>query len=392
MEEAYAEDYTMRLPIFISSKDDAVQPVYPQLERAIEKTSMVVDRHSMDISGKEYCNWIDDTWLVMGEAQFLKGEVIQAKQIFDFTKRKYPDPETKQISYMYLGRIYMENEQYERAGDQFRKVSLEDGLPENKLGEFYAVKTDFYLRQNRLDDAIEQLEQSIAYTKNRQTKTRRIFLLAQLYKENGEGGTSSDLYAEVIKRSPDYEMAFYAKINRALAYDVTGGNSQEIKDILFKMIKDEKNAEYLDQIYYALAELELKEGNEEKGIEYLHLATEKSVTNGNAKGLAYYRLAEIYFSKPAYAIAQTYYDSTVAFLSTEHPDYDVILKRANSLTQMMRDIAIVQTEDSLQEFALLSEEEQDRLIETRIDDYIQDEKDAERQKELAELQNQNAKF
>jgi len=392
MKEAYAEDYTQQIPIFIYSKDEVVQPVYPQLERAIEKTSMVVDRHSMDISGKEYCNWIDDTWLVMAEAQFLKGEYIQAKQIFDFTKRKYPEPSTKQISYLYLGRIYMEQEEYQRAGDQFRKLSLADGFPEKMLDELYAVKTDFYLRQNRLDDAIQQLEQSIAYTKKRQVKTRRMFLLAQLYKEMGEGATSSDLYAQVIKRNPDYEMAFYAKINRALAYDVTGGNSQEIKDILFKMIKDAKNAEFLDQIYYALAELELKEGNEEQGIEYLHLATEKSVKNGNAKGLAYYRLAEIFFAKPAYAVAQTYYDSTVAFLSTEHPEYSTILARANSLTQMMRDMNIVQTEDSLQAFALLSEEEQEKQIEMRIEGYIQAEKDAERQKELAELQNQNAKF
>ena len=392
MEEAYTEDYTQRLPVFISTIDEVVQPVYPQLERAITKTSMVVDRHSMDISGKEYCNWIDDAWLVMGEAQFLKGEYVQAKQIFDFTKRKYPDPKTKQISYLYLGKIYMEQEEYQRAGDQFRKLSLADGFPEKMLGELYAVKTDFYLRQNRLDDAIQQLEQSIAYSKKRQVKTRRMFLLAQLYKEIGEGSTSSDLYAQVIKRNPDYVMAFYAKINRALAYDVTGGNSQEIKDILFKMIKDAKNAEFLDQIYYALAELELKEGNEEQGIEYLHLATEKSVLNGNAKGLAYYRLAEIYFAKPAYAVAQTYYDSTVAFLSTEHPDYDLILARANSLTQMMRDITIVETEDSLQAFALLSEEDQERQIEMRIEDFIQAEKDAERQKELAELQNQNAKF
>ena len=139
MKEAYAEDYTQQIPIFIYSKDEVVQPVYPQLERAIEKTSMVVDRHSMDISGKEYCNWIDDTWLVMAEAQFLKGEYIQAKQIFDFTKRKYPEPSTKQISYLYLGRIYMEQEEYQRAGDQFRKLSLADGFPEKMLDELITI-------------------------------------------------------------------------------------------------------------------------------------------------------------------------------------------------------------------------------------------------------------
>jgi tetratricopeptide (TPR) repeat protein len=286
----------------------------------------------------------------------------------------------------------MEQEQYERASDQFRKVSVAEGFPEKMLGEYHAVRTDFYLRQDRLEDAIEELEKSINYTRKRQVKTRRMFLLAQLYDEQGDGPRSTRLFAEVIARNPDYEMAFYAKINRALAYDVTAGKSDDIKEILFDMIKDEKNAEFLDQIYYALAEIELKEGHEEQGIAYLKLATQKSVRNGNAKGLAYYRLAEIYFGKPVYDVAQTYYDSTVAFLSTEHPDYDMVLARANSLTQMMRDINIVKEQDSLQAFAKLPKKEQEQIIEMKIQDVIQAEKDAEREKELEELRGQQAKF
>ena len=392
MTEAYQEDYAAQLPIFISEKDEIAQGAYPQLDRAIQKTSMVVERHSMDISGKENCKWIDDTWLVMGEAQFLKREYTLAKQIFDFTKRKYPDREIRQQSYMWLGRIYMEQEQYERAGDQFRKVSLEDGMPEKQMGLFHAVKAENYLRQDRVEKAIEELERSIFYTRNRDEKTRRMFILAQLYDRMGDGLKSSDLFAEVIRRNPEYEMTFYAKINRALAYDVNSGNTDEIKDILFKMIKDEKNKEFLDQVYYALAELELKEGNEDQGIDYLHLATRKSVRNGNAKGLAYYRLAEIFFSKPKYEVAQTYYDSTVAFLSTEHPDYEMILARANSLTQMMRDIEIVNTEDSLQAFAQLSEKEQEALIDQRIEQVIKREDDEKRKLQLEEMQSQQSKF
>ena len=104
MKSAHQEDYSAQLPIFISKIDEVAQGSYPNLDRAIEKTSMVVDRHSMDISGEERCKWIDDTWMVMGEAQFLKREYTQAKQIFDFTKRKYDDPSIRQRSYLWLGR------------------------------------------------------------------------------------------------------------------------------------------------------------------------------------------------------------------------------------------------------------------------------------------------
>lgn len=390
MKTSYQEDYTNLLPIFIYMKDEVVQPVYPQLDRAVEKTSLVVDRHSMDISGKEYCKWIDDTWIVMGQAQFLKGEYTQAKQIFDYTKRKYDDPTIKQLSYYWLARIYTEEESYERASDQLRKVKTTEGFPVEMMGDLYAFRAYFYLKQGRRADAIKELEQSVYWTKKRDEKTRRMFILAQLQRLDGNGGESSRLYAEIIKRNPEYEMAFYAKINRALAYDVTAGNTQEIKDILFKMLKDDKNIEYKDQIYYALAELELKENNEEQGIEYLKLATKKSVKNGNAKGLAFLKLGDIYFKRPDYPQAQAYYDSTVSFLSTEHPDYAMILARANSLTQMMRDINIIELQDSLQEFVTLPEKEQDKRIDKIISDLEEAEKEAERQKQINEMQAQQA--
>lgn len=390
MRSAYQEDYTNLLPIFIYMKADVVQPVYPQLDRSIAKTSLVIDRHSMDISGKEYCNWIDDAWMIMGQAQFLKGEYTQAKQIFDYTKRKYNDPKIKQLSYFWLARIYTEEESFERASDQLRKVKTTEGFPEELLGEYYAFRAYFYLRQNRRSDAIKELEQAIFWTKNRSVKTRLIFILAQLQRLEGDGAESSRLYAEVISRNPDYEMAFYAKINRALAFDVTAGKSEEIKAVLFKMLKDDKNIEYKDQIYYALAELELKEKNEPKAIEYLKLATTKSVKNGNAKGLAFLKLGDIYFSRPDYPQAQAYYDSTVTFLSTEHPDYNIILARANSLTQMMRDINIIDLQDSLQQFVTLPEKEQDKRINKIISDLEAVEKEAERQKQIQELQSQQA--
>ena len=300
MKLSYTEDYSVLLPIFIYSKDEVVQPIYPDLERAIAKTSMVVDRHSMDISGKENCKWIDDTWIVMGEAQFLKGELTQAKQIFDFTKRKYPDPQIEQLSRYWLARVYTREEQYTRAGDELRKLGDGEALPDRVLGDLYAFKADYYLKQKKNEEAIGELQRSIEVTKNRDEKTRRMFILAQLLRIEGDGTSSSNLYAEIIKRNPDYDMSFYAKINRALAYDVTAGDIEGIRKILFKMLKDEKNAEYLDQIYYALAELELKEQDEPEAIDYLKLATKKSVKNGNTKGLAFYKLGDIYFQKKNY--------------------------------------------------------------------------------------------
>ena len=73
----------------------------------------------------------------------------------------------------------------------------------------------------------------------------------------------------------DYEMTFQAKINRALSF--SGRDSKAIKSQLLKMLKDDKNIEYFDQIYYALAEISFKNNAEELGKEQL----QKSINSTN---------------------------------------------------------------------------------------------------------------
>ena len=51
----------------------------------------------------------------------------------------------------------------------------------------------------------------------------------------------------------------------------SGSNGQEdIYRYLDKLLKDEKNEEYQDQIYYQYAMLELNKGNNEKAIDYFN--------------------------------------------------------------------------------------------------------------------------
>ena len=74
---------------------------------------------------------------------------------------------------------------------------------------------DLYIRTKDFPKAIEVLEKAILLKHPREFKTRLIFILAQIH-HRLKDSKASDLYAEVVKRNPDYEMAFQAKIHRAL--------------------------------------------------------------------------------------------------------------------------------------------------------------------------------
>ena len=102
------------------------------------------------------------------------------------------------------------------------------------------------------------------------------------------------LYTYVIKRTAPYQMTFYAKINRALL--ANSSNRAGLKKELKKLARDDKYIEFKDQIYYALAEIELQESNKPKGIEYLLLSAQSPPSNKTQKGKTYIKLADIYFA------------------------------------------------------------------------------------------------
>ena len=78
---------------------------------------------------------------------------------------------------------------------------------------------------------------------------------------------ASDVYTLVTKCNPPYEMIFNAQINRAICFDMGSGNADQIRKQLTKMIKDDKNIDYRDQIYYAIGNLYQKENKIDMALE-----------------------------------------------------------------------------------------------------------------------------
>ena len=102
-------------------------------------------------------------------------------------------------------------------------------------------------------------------------------------------------------------MAFQAKINRALSF--SGRDSKAIEAQLLKMLKDDKNIEYFDQIYYALAEISFKNNSEELGKDQLQKSINLSTNNLPQKIKSMQRMGDLFFGKSEYIKSYFYYDS-----------------------------------------------------------------------------------
>lgn len=379
--ESHEDKYDRILKVFRYADAQKARAVYPDMDEAIKKVSIVIQRHSIYKDGKEYCNWIDNSYFIMGQAQFFKHDFWAAIETFQYTSSSYPDGDARYDAVIWLAQTYLmlgKTTDAEFLLDYFRN---DKSSPQRLKGLFHAVYADFHLQKSNLSQAAEHLEKAAILAKKRDDRIRYLFILGQIYQKLDSTEAAFAKYQKVIKMNPPYEMAFNARINRARAFDVTHADAHKIKDELLKMLKDEKNKEYLDQIYYALAGIAAKEGNEPQAIEYLTLSVSNSTSNQGQKALSYLELAEIYYKHPEYKIASAYYDSTIMNMDKEYPSYFSILSKKESLNRLVENLLIIEKQDSLLALANMTQAER----EAKIDAIIKaEEEEKAKQKKLEE--------
>ncbi len=371
LEVGIQDNYNMILPVFNYGTEQESKTVTPLLDRAIEKGSKTILKHSMRFGGKEYVNWIDDAYLLIGKAYFFKQDYFSARRSFSFIMREYEDNTIKYDAMLWLARTYIELEQYEKSEPLLNLIQQDMTEGENKISSdvyknFPLVYADHFVKQEKYLYATDYLYDGILTVGKKDLKTRAKFILAQIFQEEGELDLASELYAEVIRRNPKYDMAFQAKINMARSYDGDNGDSRTIIKYLTRMLKDDKNTDYQDQIYYALSEVAFKDGEDSLGIRYLTLSVARSVSNNYQKSTSSLELADIYFSIPEYELSQAYYDTAVTFLPEDYPNYEEIKKKAAMLSELVSNLQVIQLEDSLQMLSFMTEAERFAVIDKII--------------------------
>lgn len=380
LETSHKENWKEILPVFIIGDDKESKSIYPQMDRAIEKSSAVIDRHSMVIKKKEENKWIKYNYFVVGQAYFYKHNFDEARKVFDFIVKQYKDEPIRNDAILWLARTRMELDEMGKALSLLKLLDDESDLSQDLISDFRATYADYYIRQEQYNKAIVSLEESIMVTKKKDRKARLIFILAQINEIEGQSATAITNYKKVVKLHPNYEMVFYASINQALAFRFRDGESESIKKLLNKMLKDHKNAEYYDQIYYAMAEIELTEGNKDLAIDYFIKSAEVSISNTEQKGISFMTLGNIYLEDKVYKKAKIYFDSTIIFLPKEHVDYEKIEDLDKGLSELIINLDVLQLQDSLIWLAGLSQKEREDIIIA----LIAAEEEAEEQRLLAE--------
>lgn len=401
IETQFTDDYSEILPVFKYKRKDVITVAASDMDRTIKKCSKLITLHSITakpkiksnktlspderafFNKKEYNVFVDDAYLLMAKAHFHRHEFSQASDILRRIINDFKNQFTAYESQIWLARVSIETGKNIEAADILSTLSNDENLPEKLSDDLFITYADYFLTQKNYPEAIKYLEKSAEVEKKKKVITRYRFILAQLYEKTGDLKKASEYYTDVIRMNPPYEMAFNAQINRALAYERGFGRAGEIEAELLKMLNDDKNIDYHDQIYYALGNLATKEGDEKKAVEYYEKSLEANKDNQRQKIRSYLTLANYYYSVPEYVKAQAYYDSVVSRVDADYPGYDALFSKTKSLTRLVDALNTLTLSDSLLLLAQLPQNE----LNNKIDAIIASER-ARREEERIKAQEQ----
>ena len=381
------DDYSKVLRVFNYGTKSEAMSLNSQMDRALQKTSVCVQKHSMKFNGRERVKWIDDAYLVMAKAHFYKQDYIPAKRTFDFISTEFKDSNTALIANLWLIKTYIQTEEYPKAIAMIEqlqnKTASRKKLPKELYRNLDLTIADYYIANKDYGKAIDYLKSGMLQNNDRDTRTRAMFILGQIYMELDDAKRATEQFKKVVKRNPTYEMLFESKMN--MAKMGSSGNAKELYKMLEKMLDDLKNDEFHDRIYYAMAELAMREENIDKAIGYYRESVAAATNNRIQRANSALKVATIFFDRNEYELSQAYFDTAVTSMDKNTtPGYDSLYNISQTLNELVENLTVVKTQDSLIKVANMDSVSRNALIDKIIAEVIEQEKLEEEQRRYEE--------
>lgn len=413
--ENQKEDYYNVLPILQLPSEEEVKNMYSPIDTAIAKCTKVIQRHAMPSMEKpaskkeEHNRWIDENWITIGIANFYRRDYDLAFKNFEYTKKFFSTDKSAYVAEMWMARTYMEQGKFTEANYAITNLekaqeSMENGdskdpkgkssksskskkkkskkskekeqapFPKKLRYDVAITRAMFAEKRKDAEGEIKALTKALEYAKKSKDKARINFILGQLYENAGDRGKAAYHYDRVKKYNAGYEMSFNANLKNAL-----NAGGEKVRKSLRKMLRDTKNAEFKDQIYYTLGKMDQQEADEQNAKANYTRSAFYSTSNNRQKGMAYEQLGDISFAKKDYLRAQKYYDSCAKAIPETYPNYEAIQNKASKLQSLVNALETAQYEDSVQRIAKLSSSNQLAFAEGVIKKMKKDEEERKRQ-------------
>ena len=383
------DNYTELIPLYPVGNKASRDIGKSNYQRTVEKMEKAIQRHSIKEKGKEKNPFLWRAWLLMGKAEFQMGQFEEAAATFSYMARLYQgEPLMSGLARAWLAKCYTELGWRYDAEDVIRNMSR-DSMDFRAVKDWDYTYANYYIREADYQKAIPYLRKAIKHERRKVQRAREWFLLGQIENLIGNQQEAYNAFKRVVRLSPPYELEFNARI--AQTEVMAKNNGKQMISKLKRMARDDNNAEYLDQVYYAIGNIYLAQGDTLEAINAYETGNKKATRSGIEKGVLLLTLGNIYWEREKFADAQRCYGEAIGLLDKDRKDYEELSQRSKILDELVPYTEGIHLQDSLLALSVMPEAERNKAIDRVIDALKKKEKEERDAKLEAEADVQQAK-
>jgi tetratricopeptide (TPR) repeat protein len=310
-EKGNKDNYTEIIPLYMVGNKQSREIGKGQYDRAIEKSEKAIRRHSIKakpewnsskrktakdrewLGRREYNPFLWRAWMLLGKSQFQKGAFDEAAATFTYMSRLYhTQPMQSGLAKAWLAKSYTELGWMYDAEDVIRNMSR-DSMDFRAVKDWDYTYANYYIHSGDYQKAIPYLRKAISHERRKVQRAREWFLMGQIQNQLGNKDEAYKAYRKVVACNPPYELEFNARI--AQTEVMADRNGKQMISKLKRMAVNDNNAEYLDQVYYAIGNIYMLQKDTAQAIAAYEKGNQKSVRNGIEKGVLLLTLGNIYW-------------------------------------------------------------------------------------------------
>ncbi|UCS94097.1 gliding motility protein [Echinicola marina] len=360
--EAYQEDYSQVLPVFLPIDSTTVDQNEETLEEARELAAKAIDWHRIS-------NWVDDSYYLIGLIDYYEAQTDDAINTFKYLNVESKNNEVRHRALVQLLRIFIDQRKFDNAAYVIDFLSKEEEISKENKRLLYKTLAYYYEVRNEKDGLIAALEKTLEHTSDSKESSRLYFTLAQLYQRAGFDAQAYSYYQNAKDGNPPYERAFFAQLySQQVAELEKSKDFKKVRAYYDELYKNRKNIDLRDVVLYEKALFELKQNQTAEAIRLLHKAAQEQGKNNKQKGYIYQKLAEVYFDqKEDYQSSKYYLDSALQYFKPTDNSYNALLNKKEVLDNFTFNYEIIQKNDSLIALSRLSPAQQEQIADKYLE-------------------------
>lgn len=365
--------------------------------RAEDKAVKAIQKHSMNIAGKEKNSQMDEAHLLLGKARYYDKRYIPALEAFNYILYKYSDSDKINEAKIWREKTNIRLENDALAVKNLQLLLKKYDLKRQVKADANAILAQAYINLDHNNKAIQALKIALETTPNKEEKARYHFILGQLYQTLDYSDSAYVSYQKVIdmKRKAPRMYIMQSHARQAGIIDVTKDTLAFIEKYT-KLLEDRENRPHLDILNHQMALFYDKLKQKDRAIKFYNKSLKSGSSDNYLMASNYRNLAAIYFDKTKYEVAGKYYDSTLTRFTKKNREYFIIEKKRKNLDDVIKYETIARTNDSILNVVALSPSErksfyEDHIKQLKKKDSLQEVKDKKQQEKeaLANQSNEN---